>query len=182
VFDAILNRDPPPPVTLNANVPASLERIIARALEKDRALRYQSAADIRADLLAVKRERERTTLLSSSGSTSGVSASQSWRFASGAHSAAAPAADPRQRRATVDTDCVDNGSGGRDRRHHLRHAGVHASAVTARCRHAGRGRWCRSARGRRRGRTDSCYRSNGRTCACRGARIGRGAVLARCRE
>ena len=99
VFDAILNRDPPPPVALNANVPASLERIIARALEKDRALRYQSAADIRADLREVKRERERTTLLASSGSTSGVSASQSWRFASGAHSAAAPVADHRQRRA-----------------------------------------------------------------------------------
>jgi serine/threonine protein kinase/outer membrane protein assembly factor BamD (BamD/ComL family) len=100
VFDAILNRDPAPPVSLNANVPASLERIIARALEKDRALRYQSAADMRADLLEVKRERERTTLLSSSAAASGASASQSWRFASGAHTAAPPSPVRRPRPAS----------------------------------------------------------------------------------
>jgi serine/threonine protein kinase/TolA-binding protein len=56
VFDGILNRDPLPPSTLNAAVPADLDRIIAKALEKDRALRYQSAADMRSDLQRLKRD------------------------------------------------------------------------------------------------------------------------------
>jgi hypothetical protein len=58
IFDGILNREPRAPVELNVNVPAALERIIAKALEKDRRLRYQTAADMRADLQRAKRERE----------------------------------------------------------------------------------------------------------------------------
>lgn len=58
IFDAILNREPRAPIELNANVPPALERIIARTLEKDRRLRYQTAADMRADLQRAKRERE----------------------------------------------------------------------------------------------------------------------------
>jgi serine/threonine protein kinase/TolA-binding protein len=57
VFDAILNRQPPAPVDVNASVPAGLERIIGRALQKDRELRYRSAAEMRDDLDAVARER-----------------------------------------------------------------------------------------------------------------------------
>src|SRR5688572_17027524 len=58
VFDAILNREPPAPVQLNANVPLSLERLIARAIEKDRERRFASAAEIRAALEEIRRERD----------------------------------------------------------------------------------------------------------------------------
>ena len=65
-YDAILNRDPQAPRELNANVPEELERIIGKALEKNRSTRYQTAAELRADLEALKRERD----LRSSGSRS----------------------------------------------------------------------------------------------------------------
>jgi Tol biopolymer transport system component/predicted Ser/Thr protein kinase len=54
IFESILNRSPVSPVRLNHNVPPDLERIINKALEKDRNLRYQHAADIRADLQRLK--------------------------------------------------------------------------------------------------------------------------------
>jgi serine/threonine protein kinase/outer membrane protein assembly factor BamD (BamD/ComL family) len=58
IFEAILNREPRAPMELNPEIPPEVERIIAKALEKDRHLRYQTAADIRADLQRVRRERE----------------------------------------------------------------------------------------------------------------------------
>jgi serine/threonine protein kinase/TolA-binding protein len=58
VFDAILNRTPPPIVSVNPEVPFELERIIDKAIEKDRMLRYQHAADLKSDLARLKRDRE----------------------------------------------------------------------------------------------------------------------------
>jgi serine/threonine protein kinase/tetratricopeptide (TPR) repeat protein len=56
VFDSILNRTPIPPLHLKATLPAELERIIFKCLEKDRELRYQHASEIRADLRRLQQE------------------------------------------------------------------------------------------------------------------------------
>jgi eukaryotic-like serine/threonine-protein kinase len=58
IFDGIMNRAPLPPLRLNPDVPPDLERIINRALEKDRELRYQHASDMRSELLRLKRDTE----------------------------------------------------------------------------------------------------------------------------
>jgi serine/threonine protein kinase len=58
IFNAILERAPVAAVRLNPDVPAELERIIHKSLEKDRSLRYQSASELRSDLRLLKRDRE----------------------------------------------------------------------------------------------------------------------------
>jgi len=58
IFDAILHSDPPPAILFNRSIPQKLEDVIARALEKDRYLRYQHASEMRAELQRLKRDLE----------------------------------------------------------------------------------------------------------------------------
>jgi serine/threonine protein kinase/tetratricopeptide (TPR) repeat protein len=74
IFKAILDGAVAAPVRLNPETPAELERIINKALENDRNLRYQSAADIRADLARLKREQDSGRSTRVSGASGSVSA------------------------------------------------------------------------------------------------------------
>jgi TolB-like protein len=67
IFNAILDRQPVPPVRLNPDLPPKLEEIITKALEKDRNLRYQHASEIRTDLQRLKRDSERVPTQSPEG-------------------------------------------------------------------------------------------------------------------
>ena len=58
IFNAILNSEPPPAIRFNREIPAELERICNKALEKDRELRYQHASEMRSDLQRLKRDTE----------------------------------------------------------------------------------------------------------------------------
>ncbi len=62
IFEAILDRVPVPPIRINPDVPAKLEEVIQKALEKDRNLRYQHASDMRTDLQRLKRDTESTKI------------------------------------------------------------------------------------------------------------------------
>jgi eukaryotic-like serine/threonine-protein kinase len=94
--EAILNRAPVAPVRLNPDVPPKLEEIINKAIEKDRRLRYQSAAELRTDLQRLKRDFE---LASASRITAATVASSATRV---------PASDGQVRYGTTQPDAATN--------------------------------------------------------------------------
>jgi eukaryotic-like serine/threonine-protein kinase len=81
VQDAILNGTPPPPTSLNAELPKQLEQIIAKALEKERNVRYQGASEIRTDLQRLKHEIDSARLLRTTKSETGSRTSRLWTLA-----------------------------------------------------------------------------------------------------
>ncbi len=101
IFDSILNRAPVAPVRLNPDVPAELEHIISRALEKDRELRYQHAAEMRSELQRLKRDTEtERAIAAGSGTVAGAQESGS-QVAQPPLRASSPALSPSPSSSTV---------------------------------------------------------------------------------
>jgi eukaryotic-like serine/threonine-protein kinase len=69
ITDAILHREPPAPVRLNSALPAEFDQILRKVMEKDRDLRYQGAAELRADLKRLKRDTSSGRVSAASGSS-----------------------------------------------------------------------------------------------------------------
>jgi eukaryotic-like serine/threonine-protein kinase len=84
IFKAILDASPTAATRLNPDVPAELERIISKALEKDRNLRYQTAADLRSDLTRLKRDLDsgRTSAISEPATNAPTTADSGTRISS----------------------------------------------------------------------------------------------------
>ena len=91
-FDSILHRAPVAPVRLNPDVPAKLEDIINKCLEKDRDLRYQHAGDIRSDLKRLQRDTESQQIAVSSGEDEPATTVVPAAFSSGVSRTAQPPA------------------------------------------------------------------------------------------
>ncbi|MGE5205241.1 MAG: protein kinase domain-containing protein [Chlamydiota bacterium] len=97
IFQAILDRAPTAPVRINPEIPPKLEEIISKALDKDRELRYQNAADMRADLKRVRRELEsgRSPILEIGEEAPTPAKAESGRAAASAPAAVAVASSSR---------------------------------------------------------------------------------------
>jgi eukaryotic-like serine/threonine-protein kinase len=110
IFQGILDRAPTPPIRLNPDVPPKLEDIINKAMEKDREMRYQHAADMRTDLKRLKRETE-SRPAEAAGSEPVVAAAESasqatQRPASGSASAPTPLSASSSKSTSVAADAA----------------------------------------------------------------------------
>jgi serine/threonine protein kinase len=112
IFKAILDREPTPAVRLNPDLPPRLEEIINKALEKDRNLRYQHAADMRADLQRLKRDSESSHRAASSAVDAAAlaSASSSSGVSSGLTSTSSPAGEIAPARGSSSTQAAHTSS------------------------------------------------------------------------
>jgi tetratricopeptide (TPR) repeat protein len=78
IFEELLTKNPPPPSTVKSGLPAEFDHIVAKALEKDRDVRYQTAADARSDLRRLKRSSDSHAV--AAGSAAAPRAASSYRF------------------------------------------------------------------------------------------------------
>ena len=108
IFQAILDRAPVSPIRLNPDLPAKLEDIINKALEKDRNLRYQHAADIRADLQRLKRDTDTGRAVAASSGSVPTAEHES----SGSRPAAQPAAPVAASGSSAAVAAASSGSSG----------------------------------------------------------------------
>ncbi len=135
IAEAILNRDPVAPVRVNPNTPEPLQEVIRRALEKDKGLRYQNAADMRADLKQLKRELESGASVGLAGTGSGLtpttSRSSSAGTRSGQHSAVRTSVSrPKRVSKVIDSLAVlPFGNAGGDPEHEYLSDGITGSLI-----------------------------------------------------
>src|ERR1700691_764642 len=107
ITEAILNRAPLAPVRLNPELPAKLEDIINKALEKDRDLRYQTASDIRTDLKRLRRDTDSGRISSTSGrATQDVASAPAAASSSSVAIAAQPAMPPERNKYLLIAVCA----------------------------------------------------------------------------
>jgi len=101
MFHAILERDPAPLADVNASLPAKLDEIIHKGLEKDRELRYQSAADLRSDLRRLKRDTESGRKASASAISTPAAAPMSVAPSAAGVSQSSALAPPKSKRSGI---------------------------------------------------------------------------------
>ncbi|MEW6320892.1 MAG: protein kinase [Acidobacteriota bacterium] len=99
IFEGILTRVPVPPSEVNATIPGDFDRIVGKALEKDREMRYQSAADVRADLKRLRRETDSGVTAAVTGTLPAAGATSGGTRASTRAAVAAASATASRRRA-----------------------------------------------------------------------------------